>query len=104
MISEFEKFMNGGAVDAAGDAGEDFEVSGTTCKCVLDEREMDAGVEVYGDTEEISARLVVPVESVDKVPQQKDTVTRMLDGTTWTVLSVSVDAGQYDLLIRKRDA
>lgn len=100
-MSELDDFMECAAPDGANDAGEYITINGQTILGIFDEFEMSTSAMPFGDKEEISAGCVIASVSLDKMPAQKDTLTRVKDGVKYRVVSVNNDSGHVDLRLNR---
>ena len=100
-MSDFDLFMEDGAIDGAQDTGELVTSNGQTILSTFDEFAMTVEALSFGDKEEISASCVIPSALLDKIPAQKDKLTRVKDGVEYRVISVNNDSGHVDLRLNR---
>ena len=98
-MSDFDDLIQSGASEAAIMMDDPIDVRGQSVPSIFDEDSMQVGVELYGDTEDITARAVVSLADLaaDNLPQQRDKVYRHRNKRTYSVVSVSTDAGHCNM-------
>ena len=106
-MSDFDDFFTTAAPEFTAEMGDPISFgssSSTKVDCTFDALEMSTGIERYGDTESITARVVVAMASLESVPKQKTRVYRHRTQKTYYVASVSTDAGHVELSLTEDGA
>jgi len=106
-MSDFDDFFTTAAPEFAGEMADPISFgSSSTARvdCTFDALEMSTGIERYGDTESITARVVVAMASLESLPKQKTRVYRHNTRKTYYVVSVSTDAGHVELSLTEDGA
>ena len=106
-MSDFDDFFTAAAPEFSAQMDDPISIGGSTADkvdCVFDSLEMEVGFTRHGDTEDVTARAVVAMVSLDSVPKQKTRVYRHKTKKTYYVVSVSTDAGHVELSLTEEGA
>ena len=100
-MSAFDDMIEASIVEASGVMGESFTVGGSSIVGIMDELDMEAGLEIYGDTEVASASVVFAASDISN-PTQKMIITRESDSSQYVVLSFKSDSGHYTFQLKRK--
>jgi hypothetical protein len=106
-MSDFDDFFSSGAPEFSAEMNDPISFGSDTAAkvdCTFDSLDMQVGFTLHGDTEDVTARAVVAMASIETVPKQKSRVYRHKTQKTYYVVSVSTDAGHVELSLTEEGA
>jgi len=106
-MSDFDDFFSSAAPEFSAEMNDPISFGSDTAAkvdCTFDSLDMQVGFTLHGDTENVTARAVVAMASLETVPKQKSRVYRHKTQKTYYVVSVSTDAGHVELSLTEEGA
>lgn len=97
----FEKSLRIGFKSSARIAGSDFIIDGQTVRGILDELEMVADRETFGDVEEATAEIVFASNGFPIDPAQKMVIRRLSDSVRFKVLTFDRSTEHITLKVKR---
>lgn len=82
--------------------GEPANIGGNQFEAAFDEMEMTVDRNIYGDTDQVTARATCVAEDLDRKPEIGETLQRVRTSVRYVILNVQEDEGTYELHLREK--